>query len=151
MKNRCFAALLVFSVSLVLLALPALAQEPEKKPEPQAPPAAAPAAAPAPGSTAPLVTKARIVVEDKAKNDGKVEIVFTPEKGQPVPISVLVTKKMKGKDVAEELAKNLKVTLGQAYKIDASGEKVDIKGKDKQKFSVAVGSNTASGLAIKIE
>jgi len=154
MKNRFLDAMLVVAVLTVLIALPAWAQETPQKPEQppaQAPPAAAPAAAPAPGSTAPLVTKAKIFVEDKAKNDGKIEVIFTPEKGQPVTVSVLVAAKMKGKEVAEDLAKNLKVTLGATYKVDASGEKIEIKGADKQKFSIAVGSNNVSGMSVKIE
>jgi hypothetical protein len=161
MKKRLVDVLLIVTVSMTLLALPAWAQETQEKPEPQPPqgqpPAAAPEAAPAPtpppapGSTAPLVTKAKIVVEDKAKNDGKIEVVFTPEKGQPVTVSVLVAAKMKGKEIAASLATNLKVTLGQSYKVDASGEKVEIKGKDKQKFSIVVGSNNVSGLSIKVE
>ena len=150
MKSRLFNAMLVVAVSMVLLALPAWAQETPQKPE-QTPPQTPPAAAPAPGPAAPLVTKAKIYVEDKAKNDGKIEVVFTPENGQPVTVSVLVATKMKGKEVAEDLAKNLKVTLGDKWKIDASGEKIEIKGKDKQKFSVVVGSNTVSGMSVKVE
>jgi hypothetical protein len=152
MKDRLSVTLLVVAVAMVLLALPAWAQEPPPKPEQQPPPAQPAAApAPAPGSTAPLVTKAKIVVEDKANNDGKITVVFTPENGQPVTVSVLVAKKMKGKEVAEDLAKNLKVTLGETYKVDASGERIELKGKDKQKFSIVLGSNNVSGMSVKIE
>jgi len=154
MKNRFLDAMLVVAVLTVLLALPAWAQETPQKPEQppaQAPLAAALAAGLAPGATAPMVTKARIFVEEKAKNDGRIEVIFTPEKGQPVTVSVLVATKMKGKEVAEDLAKNLKVTLGATYKVNASGERIEINGKNKQKFSLVMGSNTVSGMSVKIE
>jgi hypothetical protein len=160
MKKRLSGVLLVVAMSTVLLVLPAWAQETPQKPEqtsPQTPPATTPAPAPAaapapaPGPAAPLVTKAKVFVEGKAKNDGKIAVVFTPEKGEPVTISTLVAAKMKGKEIAEDLAKNFKVTLGATYKVDASGEKIEIKGKDKQKFSVVAGSNTVSGMSVKVE
>lgn len=132
------------TVAAILFVGIAIAQEPPA-PTPAPKPAAPPVAA------APLVTEAKIVIEDKAEADGKIEIVFTPAQGAPQTVTVLVAKKMKGKDVAEDLAKNLKVTLGEGWKVEQNDEKVEIQGKDKQKFSLAVGSSTVSGMSVKIK
>lgn len=147
-----FVALLAI---LLLSTVGAFAQEPTPPtPPPPAPaPAPAPAATPAPPPVAPaaMVEEAKIVIEDKAEADGKIEVVFTPKGGAPQTITVLVAKKMKAKEVAEDLAKNLKVTLGEGYKVEQNDEKVEIKGKDDKEFSIAVGAVTVPGMSVKIK
>ena len=102
---------------------------------PRRPPAPAPAAVPA----AMMVDEIKIVLEDKAKTDGEIRLEFTPEGGTAKSIRVTVAKKMSGKDVAEDLEKELKVGLGPDYKVDRyDPDKIKIEAKNKKKFHVAL-------------
>lgn len=141
----CLASIAALAVTAVVAQTP--------PPAPTAPPPApAPEAAKAaPVAPAAMVDEARIVIEDKAKANGKIEIVFTAEGAAPTTVTVLVAEKMNAKEVAEDLAKNLTVTLGEGYKVDRNDEKIDIKAKNKKTFSVAVGSVTVPGMSVKIK
>jgi hypothetical protein len=156
MKAVLKSALIAAAATLFVSA--ALAQEP---PAPPPTPAPTPAPAPAPAPTTPpppagvppvaMVDEAKITIDGKADGDGKLEVVFTPAQGTPMTITVLVAKKMKPKEVAEDLAKNLKVTLGDGYKVEQNDEKVEIKGKDDKKFSIATGGVTVPGMSVSLK
>lgn len=127
----------------------AMAQE---TPPPPPPPAAAPAAAPAAVPAAMMVDEIKIVLDDKAKNDGELRFEFTPEGGTAKSIRVTVAKKMSGKDVAEDLAKEFKVALGGDYKVDRyDADKIKIEAKNKKKFLLVLASMTANGLSVRLK
>ena len=152
MKSVLKSALV--AAAAILFTSAAIAQEPPAPPPTPAPaPAPAPTPAPPPAGAPPaaMVEEAKLTIDGKADGDGKLEVVFTPAQGTPVTITVLVAKKMKPKDVAEDLAKNLKVTLGENYKVEQNDEKVEIEGKDDQKFSIAVGGVTVPGMSVSLK
>jgi len=125
--------------------------EPAPTPAPApapAPPAAAPLAAPA----VTMVESIKILLEDKAKNDGEIRFEFTPEGGQAKAVRVTVAKKMNNKDVAEDLAKELKVALGPDYDVDRyDPDKIKISGKKNAKFSLTLAAMTANGLSVRLK
>ena len=138
----CLTCVAALTVSAALAQAPAAPTTPAPAPE-------APKAAPV--APAAMVDEAKIVIEDKAEADGRIEVVFTPQGGAPTTVTVLVAKKMKGREIAEDLAKNIKVTMGDGYKVEQNDEKIEIKGKDKKMFSVAIGANTVAGVSVKIK
>jgi len=131
----------------------------EPAPTPAPAPAPAPAAAPpaaAPLAAAPaaaMVESIKIVLDDKAKIDGEIRFEFTPEGGQAKAVRVTVAKKMNNKDVAEDLAKELKVALGPDYDVDRyDADKIKISAKKKDaKFSLTLASMTANGLSVRLK
>ncbi|HEX6851372.1 MAG TPA: hypothetical protein VF139_08170 [Candidatus Polarisedimenticolaceae bacterium] len=152
MKLTVKSALVTAAAILFVSAV--IAQEPPAPPPTPAPaPAPAPTPAPPPAAVPPvaMAEEAKITIDGKADGDGKMEVVFTPAQGTPVTITVLVAKKMKPKEVAEDLAKNLKVSLGEGYKVEQNDEKVEIKAKDDKKFSIAVGGVTVPGMSVSLK
>ena len=130
---------------------PAPAAEPAAAPaaEPAAEPAAAPLASPA----APQVESMKILLDDKAKTDGELRLDFTPAGGTTKAIRVTVAKKMNGKDVARDLAKELSVALGSDYKVDRyDPDKIKVEAKKKgATFSLTLASLTANGLSVRLK
>ena len=58
---------------------------------------------------------------------------------------------MPDKDVARDVTKELKVALGDAYKVDNyDSDKIKIEGKKDAKFSLTVSSMTANGLSVRL-
>jgi hypothetical protein len=145
LKSALVAAVAIVFVSALI------AQEPPPAPAPT--PAPAPAPAPPPAGVPPvaMTEEAKITIDGKADGDGKLEVVFTPAGGTPMTVSVLVARKMKPKEVAEDLAKNLKVTLGEGYKVEQHDEKVEIEGKDDKTFNIAVGGVTVPGMSVSLK
>ena len=126
----------------------------------EAPPPAAPAPTPAPATipapvavpAAMLVDEIKIVLEDKAKNDGELRFEFTPEGGTAKSVRVTIAKKMNNKEVAEDLAKELKVALGADYKVDRyDPDKIKIEAKNGKKFQLVLASLTANGLSVRLK
>lgn len=149
------SVILAATLLVALAAVPAISQDAEKKDAPAASPApaaapaaAAPAAAPAP----PMAKAYKVICDGKAKNDGVVQLVFTPQGGAPKSITVTVQKKMDRKDVCKDLAKELAVGLGADYKVDHyDADKIKVEGKNKQMFSLAIGSQTATNLNVTLK
>lgn len=139
------------------LAITMASAQGEPAPTPAPTPAPAPAAAPAPAPLAApavaMVDSIKIVLEDKAKSDGEIRFEFTPAGGQPKGIRVTVAKKMNNKDVAEDLAKELKVALGPDYEVDRyDADKIKISAKKKDAtFSLTLASMTATGLSVRVK
>jgi hypothetical protein len=111
---------------------------------------AAPAAAAVPA--APMVGEAKILFDDKAKNDGELLFTFTPGGGEAKQIKVTIANKMNKDDAARDAAKELTVALGAGYKVDRyDPDKIKIEGKDKAVFSLTISSLTANGLSVRIK
>ena len=141
--NRFALCLAVAGVAVV----GAYAEEEKAAAAPVAAAAPAPAAMPA----APMVESIKIIFDDKAKNDGELVLTFTPEGGAAKTIRVTIAKKMDRKDVARDVTKELKVALGDAYKVDNyDSDKIKIEGKKDAKFSLTVSSMTANGLSVRL-
>jgi hypothetical protein len=139
-------------IGLVALIAGASALAQEAPPPPAPAPAPAPAAVPAAVPAAMMVNEIKIVLEDKAKNDGELKFDFTPEGGTAKSIRVTIAKKMSNKDVCEDLAKELKVGLGPDYKVDRyDADKIKIEGKSGKKFHLALASMTANGLSVRLK
>lgn len=125
---------------------------PTPTPVPEAPPAATPVATPAAVPAAPAVRKMTIIVDDKAQNDGAIHLVFAPSGGAAKDIQITVAAGMKKKDVCRDIAKELKVAVGDGYKVDHyDDDKVKVQGKDKSTFSLTMAGNTVGGLSIRLK
>ncbi len=152
---RVFAA---FFLAMTMIVAPSLAQQPPTPPpSPPSPPQEAPAApapaAPAPAApAAPVVEKVKIVVDDKAKSDGEIRLLFTPEGGEAKTVRVTVQKGMDKKEVCRDLTKELAVILGSKYKVDHyDADKVKVEVKDGAKFSLTIAAQTVTGLSVKLD
>lgn len=141
------AALLI--VMLAVVALPLAAKEtqpaaPAPTPTPAAAPATAPAAAPvaaapaAPTMPHAYLEKLAVVVDGKAKANGSVKLEFLPIGGEPKVVEVRVLAKTGKNDIARDIAKELTLVAGGAYKVKQSGEEVRISKKDKKAPNVSV-------------
>ena len=94
----------------------------------------------------------KILFDDKAKNDGELLFVFTPEGGAAKSIRVTIAQKMDGKDAARDVAKELDVALGDGYKVDRyDPDKIKVEGKNGAKFSLTLSSLTANGLSVRLK
>src|SRR5262249_36015990 len=143
--------LVVLAGILACSGLIARAEEEPAKPAEKAAPAAkaaqepAPAApakpeAPAPAASAkpaaPPVDEVKIIVDNKAKSDGEIRFAFTPAGGTTQEIRVTVAKGMGPTDICKDIAKELKVALGEKYKVDQyDSDKIKVVGKDHAKFN----------------
>jgi len=127
-------------LATALLGSPALAQEPEK-------------ASPPPATiAAPMVGEVKILCDDKAKNDGEINFVFTPAAGEAKQIRVTVQKKTGKQAVCKDIAKEIAVAIGSEYKVNQyDDDKVKVEGKDDQRFSLTLGNNTVTGLSIRLQ
>jgi len=144
---------LLISAFVAGLAVTMAAAQGEPAPTPAPAPAAAPAAAPLAAPAVTLVESIKIVLDDKAKTDGEIRFDFTPEGGQTKAVRVTVAKKMNNKDVAQDLAKELKVALGPDYDVDRyDPDKIKISAKKKNaKFSLTLAAMTANGLSVRLK
>ena len=126
--NRKLALLIVV---LTIVALPLAAQESQP---------AAPVAAAAPAPTMPhaYLEKLAVVVDGKAKANGSVKLEFLPIGGEPKVVEVRVLAKTGRKDIARDIAKELTLVAGGAYKVKQSGEEVRISKKDKKAPNISV-------------
>jgi len=143
-------------VILTVVALPLAAQETQPAaPAPTPTPAAAPAAAPAAPAAAPAAApvaaapaaptmphayleKLAVVVDGKAKANGSVQLEFLAIGGEPKVVEVRVLAKTGKKDIARDIAKELTLAAGGAYKVKQSGDEVRISKKDKKAPNVSV-------------
>jgi len=115
-------------------------------------PAPAPAAAPADTITGPFVSDVKIVVDNKAKSDGELRLKVEPQGGTVKEVKVSILKGMGKQEVCRDLAKELKVALGDAFKVDQyDNDKVEIEPKGDAKLRVAITSQTASGLSVMLK
>jgi hypothetical protein len=129
-----------------------VAQETPPAPTPAPTPAPSPTPAPIAGPAAPVVDQIKIIVDNKAKSDGEIRFAFTPAGGTTKEIRVTVAKGMKKGDICRDIAKELKVVVGESYKVDQyDDDKVKIEGKNGAKFSLTVAGQTVSGISVEIK
>jgi hypothetical protein len=116
-------------------------------------PVPAPAAAPAPAAPAvPVVKEVKIIIDNKAKSDGEIRFHFGPEGGTAKEIRVTVAKDMNKKEICRDIAKELSVAAGEAYKVDQyDDDKVKVEAKSDAKFSLTLSGQTVSGLTITLK
>ena len=99
-----------------------------------------------------MIESLKIICDGKVGNDGVTTLVFTPAGGAAKEIRVTLQKGMKDKDVCRDIAKEMSVALsGAPYEVDPSGDKIKVKGKKDAKFSLALGSQTATGVTIQLK
>jgi hypothetical protein len=99
-----------------------------------------------------MVKDMAIVCDGKVKADGKIELVFTPQGGEAKTISVTVQKGMKEEESCRDIAKELSVALGDAYRVHQyDPDKVKVQGSDKAMFSLSLGAMTAQGISLRMK
>jgi hypothetical protein len=152
------ASLLAVAGILLLFAASASAQEATPQPEPlpsPAAPQAAPAQPAAPQqATAPRIFQPawEIVVDGKAEANGVLELVFQPHGGEATLVKVNVVAKTKKDQIAKDLAKELTFATGAAYKVKASGNKVNVKLKNKKSppFNLGIETQAVNGVSVRV-
>jgi len=147
-------------VHLLLLALffaagvqPVTAQTADAQPTPAPAPhdEAAPAPVPAP-VTIPTVyyDKLKVEVDGKAEVNGVIQLQFMAMNGEPKLISVNVLAKMKDKDIAQDLWKELSLAGGSSFKVKLNGSKVEIKKSTSKgpKFALTIVGQSVAGVSV---
>ena len=136
-------------------AAPAQAQAPATPAEPPAPvtPVAAPPASPAPVPVTVPTTyfdKLKVVVKGKADVNGVIQLQFQPNGGEPTLINVNVIKKMKDKDIARDIWKELALAGGDAFKTKLSGTQITIKQSNKKSptFALTIIGQSVTGVSV---
>lgn len=66
----------------------------------------------------------KITVNGKPQADGTFTMVFTPLQGEPVKFTINVVKKMKPKQITQDLWKELSLAAGDNYKVKKKSDKV---------------------------
>jgi hypothetical protein len=130
------------------------AQAPDPSPS-AAPAVTAPAVAPAaPGAVVPPKTYyegVEVTVSGKAKAAGVVVLVFQTIGGDPRAVSVNVLAKTGENDVARDLAKELTVAGGSAFKVKTKSGNVIVvtrAAKNAPNLSITLGMQTVPGIAV---
>ena len=152
-------ALVLMTVATV--ALPAAAQDPQPQPTPAAaeapPPEAAPQAqlqeAPAAAPVTVPVTyfeKLKVVVDGKADVSGVVQLKFQPSGGEAKLVNVNVLARMKAKEIARDIWKELSLAAGDSFKVKLDGKEIDVKksGKKGPNFALVVLAQSAAGVSV---
>jgi hypothetical protein len=139
---------------LGLVPVPAGAQTPE---EPETPATAEPTPAPAASPTPEPVTvptvfyeKLNVLVDGKAEVNGVVQLQFQARGQDPKLVSVNVLRKMKAKDIARDIHKELSLAAGSLFKIKLGGKKVSIKRANKKgpAFALTIIGQSVSGVSV---
>ena len=128
---------------------PAPAAEPQATEQPAVAPEAPPVPAPATVPTT-YYEKLTVVVKGKADSNGVIQLRFRPHGGEPKLISVNVLAKMKDKDIASDIWKELSLAAGATYKVKLSGKQIKVKKSNKANpgFALTVLGQSASGVAV---
>lgn len=101
-----------------------------------------------------FVSKVDIVFDGKARFDGIAKLKVMINQGETFDVEVGVVKKMKGKDIARDLAKEMELAFGAHLKIKAKGQRIEIgvpKGKKGTTFHIAVTNWNLLGVSLKME
>ncbi len=133
-------------------AAPAETQAPETPAEPPAP-AAAPPASPAPAPvTVPTAyyDKLKVVVDGKADVSGVIQLQFQPNGGEPTLINVNVINKMKAKDIARDIWKEVALAGGDAFKAKLSSKQITVKKSNKKSptFALTIIGQSVTGVSV---
>lgn len=133
-------------------AAPAETQAPETPAEPPAP--VTPVAAPPAPATVTVPTayydKLKVVVDGKADVSGVIQLQFQPNGGEPTLINVNVVKKMKAKDIARDIWKELALAGGDAFKTKLSSKQVTVKKSNKKSptFALTIIGQSVAGVSV---
>jgi hypothetical protein len=80
----------------------------------------------------------KITINGKPDANGTFSMVFTPHGGDGTEFTVNVTKGMKAKKIAEDVAKELTLAAGADYKVKLNGNKVVVKKANKKVKPLAI-------------
>jgi len=99
-----------------------------------------------------FVDKIKIVADGKAKSNGIVTIVFTPEGGTAKEIKVTVAKGMKEQEICRDIDKELTIALGEGYEVKQyDPDKIKVESSSKvPKFTLTV-TEDVEGLGVQIK
>ena len=88
-----------------------------------------------------------------AQHDGGVRLVFQPNGGEAVEITVGVVAKIRDEDIGDDIAKELKLVTGSRYELKAKGEEVRIRKASKEVpfFTVYVTHWNVMGVGIRVD
>jgi hypothetical protein len=95
----------------------------------------------------------KITVNGKPQADGTFTMVFTPLQGEPVKFTVNVLKKMKPKQITQDLWKELSLAAGANYKVKKKGDKVVVISKNNKKVpatALEITDQKLSGMSLTI-
>jgi hypothetical protein len=80
----------------------------------------------------------KITIDGKADANGTFSMVFTPHGGDGTEFTVNVTKGMKAKKIAEDVAKELTLAAGANYRVKLNGNKIVVKKANKKVKPLAI-------------
>ena len=80
----------------------------------------------------------KITIDGKPDANGTFSMVFTPHGGDGTEFTVNVTKGMKTKRIAQDVAKELTLAAGANYKVKLNGNKVVVKKANKKGNPLAI-------------
>ena len=95
----------------------------------------------------------KITVNGKPQADGTFTMVFTPLQGEPVKFTVNVVKKMKVKQITQDVWKELSLAAGANYKVKKKGDRVVAIGKSNKKapaIALEITDQKLSGMSLTI-
>lgn len=94
----------------------------------------------------------KITINGKPDANGTFSMVFTPHGGDGTEFTVNVTKGMKAKKIAEDVAKELTLAAGENYKVKLNGNKVVVKKANKKVSPLAIemSNQKLTGVSIMI-
>jgi hypothetical protein len=144
---------LCLAASLAVWVVPAAAQAPDAQPTPAAAPQATAAPAPAPAPvTVPTVyhDKLKVEVDGKAEVNGAIQLQFQASGREPVLVNVNVLAKMKDKDIANDLWKELSLAGGSSFKVKLNGRRIEIKKSSSKgpKFALTIIGQSVAGVSV---
>jgi len=95
----------------------------------------------------------KITVNGKPQADGTFTMVFTPLQEEPVKFTVNVVKKMKAKQITQDVWKELSLAAGTNYKVKKKGDRVVVIGKSNKKaraIALEITDQKLSGMSLTI-
>lgn len=95
----------------------------------------------------------KITVNGKPQANGTFTMVFTPLQGEPVKFTVNVLKKMKPKQITQDLWKELSLAAGANYKVKKKGDRVVAISKTNKKVpatALEITDQKLSGMSLTI-
>ena len=99
-----------------------------------------------------FMNKGDLVIDGKADSSGTIVVTFQPSGSEPQEFTVNVLNKMKSKEIARDIWKELTIAAGADYKVKLKGDKIVVKKESDTAtdFAMQVSANVA-GVSILIE
>jgi hypothetical protein len=97
--------------------------------------------------------KAKVVVDGKADFNGALELEWKPLNGEAKLIQVNVLAKMKAKDIAGDVYKEIALAAGASYKVKLSGDRIEVKKAKKEvpNFAITITKLQVPGVSLRVE